>query len=128
MGEADELAAVLCHEMGHVAARHLSNRIEQNKKMAFATLAGLLAGALIGGKAAGAIMTGTMAANMQQQLNYSREDERQADQLGFKYMSLSGSIPGAWWKCSRNWKKCNGKVQMRSLPIFLPIQGDLRGF
>lgn len=94
MDDADELAAVLCHEMGHVAARHLSNRIEQNKKMAFATLAGLLAGALIGGKAAGAIMTGTMAANMQQQLNYSREDERQADQLGFKYMDLSGFDPG----------------------------------
>jgi beta-barrel assembly-enhancing protease len=94
MDEPDELAAVLCHEMGHVAARHLSNRIEQNKKIALATLAGLLAGALIGGKAAGAIMTGTMAANIQQQLNYSREDERQADQLGFKYMSLSGFDPG----------------------------------
>jgi predicted Zn-dependent protease len=94
MDGADELAAVLCHEMGHVAARHLSNRIEQNKKIAFATLAGMLAGALIGGKAAGAIMTGTMAANMQQQLNYSREDERQADQLGFKYMNLSGFDPG----------------------------------
>jgi len=67
--------------------------------MAFATLAGMLAGALIGGKAAGAIMTGTVAANMQQQLNYSREDERQADQLGFKYMSLSGFDPGAWSTC-----------------------------
>jgi predicted Zn-dependent protease len=94
MDEADELAAVLCHEMGHVAARHLSNRIEQNKKVALATLAGFLAGALIGGKAAGALMTGSMAAGIQQQLNYSREDERQADQLGFKYMDLSGFDPG----------------------------------
>ncbi len=94
MDEADELAAVLCHEMGHVTARHLSNRIEQNKKIALATLGGIIAGALIGGKAAGAVMTGAMAANIQQQLNYSREDERQADQLGFKYMDLSGFDPG----------------------------------
>jgi predicted Zn-dependent protease len=94
MDDADELAAVLCHEMGHVAARHLSNRIEQNKKIAIATLAGMLAGALIGGKAAGAVMTGSAAAGIQQQLNYSRDDERQADQLGFKYMNLSGFDPG----------------------------------
>jgi predicted Zn-dependent protease len=93
MDEADELAAVLCHEMGHVAARHLSSRVEQNKKVALATLAGFLAGALIGGKAAGALMTGSVAAGIQQQLNYSREDERQADQLGFKYMDLSGFEP-----------------------------------
>ena len=93
MDHADEFASVICHEIGHVAARHLSNRIEQNKKIALATLAGMLASILIGGKAAGAVMTGTAAAGIQQQLNYSREDERQADQLGFKYMDLSGFDP-----------------------------------
>jgi predicted Zn-dependent protease len=93
MDRVDELAAVLCHEMGHVSARHISSRIEQNKKIALATLLGMLAGALIGGKAAGAIMTGSMAAGMQKQLSYSRNDERQADQLGFKYMEASGFDP-----------------------------------
>jgi len=94
MDRVDELAAVLCHEMGHVAARHISARIEQNKMIALATLLGMLAGALVGGKAAGAIMTGSMAAGIQKQLNYSRNDERQADQLGFKYMEASGFDPG----------------------------------
>ena len=28
----DELSGVLCHEIGHVAARHLSKRISQSKK------------------------------------------------------------------------------------------------
>jgi len=93
MDRVDELAAVLCHEMGHVSARHISARIEQNKMIALATLLGMLAGALIGGKAAGAIMTGSMAAGMQKQLSYSRNDERQADQLGFKYMEASGFDP-----------------------------------
>jgi predicted Zn-dependent protease len=79
--------------MAHVSARHISSRIEQNKMIALATLLGMLAGALIGGKAAGALMTGSMAAGVQKQLNYSRNDERQADQLGFKYMDASGFDP-----------------------------------
>ncbi|MGE5839930.1 MAG: M48 family metalloprotease [Deltaproteobacteria bacterium] len=93
MDEVDELAAVLSHEIGHVSARHLSNRIEQNKGMTIAVLAGMLAGALMGGKAGGAIATGTLAAGVQKQLAYSREDERQADHLGFKYMDESRFNP-----------------------------------
>ena len=93
MDNVDELASVICHELGHVTARHISQRIEQSKKIGLATVAGILAGALIGGQLAGAIMTGSMAAGMQAQLSYSRNDERQADQLGFKYAKLAGFDP-----------------------------------
>jgi beta-barrel assembly-enhancing protease len=94
MATVDELAAVLCHEIAHVTARHLSDRMQQAQKVGIATLAGMLAGILIGGKAGGAITTGTMAAGIQKQLAYSRDDERQADQMGFQYMSRSGFNPG----------------------------------
>jgi predicted Zn-dependent protease len=90
MDDVDELAAVACHEMGHIMARHLSERIELSKKLNIATMAGVLAGILIGGDAAQAIMTGSMAAAVQTQLSFSRADERQADQLGFSYMKESG--------------------------------------
>jgi predicted Zn-dependent protease len=93
MDDVDELAAVMAHEIGHVSARHLANRMEQNKAMTIAVLAGMLAGALMGGKAGGAISTGAMAAGIQRQLAYSREDERQADNLGFKYMDESRFNP-----------------------------------
>ena len=93
MDEVDELAAVTSHEIGHVSGRHLAHRIEQTKKIGLATMAGMLAGVLIGGKAAGAIMTGSMAASIQKQLSYSRNDERHADQLGFKYMDQAGFDP-----------------------------------
>ena len=95
MEELDELAAVICHEIGHVSSRHLSHRIETNKKVGLATMAGMLAGSLIGGKAAGAIITGTVAAGIQTQLSYSRDDERQADQLGVLYMDRAGFDPSA---------------------------------
>jgi predicted Zn-dependent protease len=94
MESVDELAAVICHEIGHISARHLAHRIEQSKKIGLATLAGILAGMLLGGEAAGAIMTGSIAAGMQAQLHYSREDERQADQLSFKYMKPASFDPG----------------------------------
>jgi len=93
MDNADELAAVLTHEIGHVTARHLARRMELSKKLGMATLAGMLAAVLVGGKASGAIMTGTLGASAQAQLHYSRNDERQADQLGFKYMQATGFDP-----------------------------------
>jgi beta-barrel assembly-enhancing protease len=90
----DELAAVLCHEIAHVSARHLSQRMSQSKKISMVTLAGILAGVLLGGGAMGeALMTGSLAAAVQTQLHYSREDERQADQMGFKYMEATGFDP-----------------------------------
>jgi predicted Zn-dependent protease len=93
MDEIDELAAVMCHEIAHVTARHLAHRIDQSKSLGWATLAGLLAGILIGGSAGAAIVAGAQAATAQAQLHYSREDERQADQLGFKYTDQSTFDP-----------------------------------
>ena len=95
MEDVDELAAVMAHEMGHISARHLSLRIEQHKKLNVATLAGALAGVLLGGKAAQAIIMGTVGAAVQTQLAFSRADEREADQLGFATMRESGFDPAA---------------------------------
>jgi predicted Zn-dependent protease len=93
MDKPDELAAVICHEIGHVAARHLADRIEQSQKINLATMAGMLAGVLVGGEAGQALSTGTVAAGLQAQLHYSRSDERQADLLGFKYLAHTGFDP-----------------------------------
>jgi predicted Zn-dependent protease len=89
----DELACILAHELGHVSARHLAARIERSKRIGMATMAGVLAGILVGGKAAGPLVVGSMAAGAQTELGYSREDERQADQIGFKLADISGFDP-----------------------------------
>ncbi len=91
--QVDELAAVICHEIGHVSARHLAKRIDQSKNIGIATMAGILAGMLVGGPAASALIAGSMAASMQAQLHFSREDERQADQLSYKYMKPASFDP-----------------------------------
>lgn len=93
MDSVDELAAVISHEIGHISARHLAQRLEQNKKIGLATMAGILAGVFIGGPLAEALVTGSVAAGLQTQLHYSRKDEQQADQLGFKYMNSAAFNP-----------------------------------
>jgi len=91
----DQLADIICHEMAHVTLRHISNQVEKGKMVSLATMAGLLAGAILGGEAGDAMITGSLAAGEQVMLSYSREDERQADQIGIKYASDSGFDPSA---------------------------------
>ncbi len=90
----DELAGILAHEIGHVVARHISDKIARSKKIGAATLAALVAGALLGpaagSAAAQALTVGSMAAGQSLTLAYSRQDELQADQLGLEYLQKAG--------------------------------------
>lgn len=94
MENEEELAGILAHEISHVVARHISQKIERAKKVQLATLAGLAAGAFLGiggaATAANALTMGSMAAGQSIMLSYSREDEMQADQMGMKFLNMSG--------------------------------------
>jgi len=94
MDNEDELAGILAHEIAHVNARHISQKIERSKKIGWASMAGMAAGILIGaaggGEAAQAVTTGSQAAGVAAELSYSRENEIQADQLGLIYLSDAG--------------------------------------
>ncbi|NLA74146.1 MAG: M48 family metalloprotease [Deltaproteobacteria bacterium] len=95
MDDIDEIVSVMCHEIGHVSSRHISQQSSQYAKLGIASMLGMLAGALVGGDAAGAVMMGSAAAAQQKQLGYSRDAERQADQAGFKYTLDAGFNPAA---------------------------------
>lgn len=95
MQSEDELAAVLAHEMAHVTERHLAHNIERSKAINVATLAGVLAGILLGGgtEAGEALAVGSMAGGQAAALKYTREDEREADHLGLQYLAQAGFHP-----------------------------------
>ena len=95
MQSEDELAAVLAHEMAHVTQRHLAHNIERSKAINLASLAGILAGALLGGgsEAGQALAVGSMAGGQAAALRYSREDEREADHLGLQYLARADFDP-----------------------------------
>lgn len=90
MDSEEELAGILGHEIAHVIARHISDKIERSKKIGLATLAGIIAGAFLGGNTGGALTYSTLAANQQLSLAFSRQDELQADQLGLNYIAKAG--------------------------------------
>jgi len=90
----EELAGIIGHEITHVVCRHISDRIENQKKIGMATLAGMIAGVMLGAggaaEAASAVTVGSMAAGQTASLAYSRKDETQADQLGLEYLTQAG--------------------------------------
>ncbi len=95
MDSESELAGILCHEIAHVACRHISQNISRSGKIQLGTLAGLLAGILLGsaigsGSAASTLAVGSVAATQSLMLAYSREDERQADEMGIKAQISAG--------------------------------------
>jgi len=92
MENEDQLAGILAHELAHVFGRHISEQISQSKKIGLATLAGILAGVFLGGGggAASAVATTSVAVGKSLSLQYSREHEMEADQVGLKYLSMAG--------------------------------------
>ncbi|MBF0120025.1 MAG: M48 family metalloprotease [Desulfobacterales bacterium] len=97
MDSEEQLAGILAHEIAHVVCRHISQKIERDKKINLATLAGVAAGVLLGSKGSGAasnaLTIGSVAAGASMTLAYSREDEMQADTLGISYLSKAGYSP-----------------------------------
>ncbi|MEG2692930.1 MAG: M48 family metalloprotease [Acinetobacter sp.] len=93
----DEVAGVMAHEVAHVSQRHYSRSQEAFKGQGLLTLAGLLVGALVASQADSdvgtAVMLGTQAALMDKQMNYSRNQEREADRIGMQYMYSAGYNP-----------------------------------
>ncbi|MCC5942133.1 MAG: M48 family metalloprotease [Balneolaceae bacterium] len=83
-----QLAVVLGHEIGHVAARHASQRAFIQQMSQIALIGGAIAGQHFLGLPGGDLIgIGGMAAQMMF-LSYSREDERESDRLGVEYAAM----------------------------------------
>ena len=89
-----ELANVIGHEIGHVAARHAAQRQTQQAGAGLATLGAVLVGAVLGG-GAGAELGGQVAqvAGAGLIASYGRDQERQSDEVGQTLTAESGWDP-----------------------------------
>ncbi len=90
-----QLAAVIGHEIGHIAARHGLENVKQSQKYGtMAAIAGI-AGAVLGGKNGGNI--GQVAGQLifgGQLMKHSRDAEREADYLGLYDINRAGYNTG----------------------------------
>jgi predicted Zn-dependent protease len=89
----DELASVLAHELSHVTQRHISRLMAQEQRTMPLVLVAMILGAMAAGKntdAANAVITGGQALAMQNQLNFSRDMEREADRVGYGVLKQAG--------------------------------------
>ena len=94
MESEDELAGILGHEIAHVTSRHIAQKLARQKKISFVTMAGVVAGFLLGAggsaTAAQALTYGSLAAGRAAELAYSRENELEADEKGLKFITAAG--------------------------------------
>lgn len=90
-----EVAGVLSHEIAHVMARHVAQMIERSKRLNIASMAAIIAGALLGGggKTTEAVAATAMATAEAIALKYTREMEAEADQNGLQYLIKAGYDP-----------------------------------
>ncbi len=128
MENESELAGVMGHEIAHVTQRHIAKR---QAKAAGAMLASVLAavGAIAVGSMTGAtgnstagVAIGALSLGQSAMLSYSRDDENEADRVGFEYMTKAGYDPNGYVTAFR---KLQNQFSSRSVPVYLSTHPDL---
>jgi predicted Zn-dependent protease len=93
-----QLAGVLAHEIAHVTQRHIARRVRSSGRQSIATVAAILAAILVGAATGSSDATlGGIAmaqgAAMQQQINFTRSNEYEADRIGMSFLAAAGFDP-----------------------------------
>ena len=117
-----ELAAVLAHEIAHVTQQHLLRTWESTSQMGIPRAAMLIAavvlGAAVGGDAAAAAAIGSQAAMLQQRINFTRANEKEADRVGIEILAKSEFEPRAMPTFFSRMGRAN-RVYATQLPEYL---------
>ena len=94
-----QFAAVLAHELAHLSQRHYARNVEEARNKSIPNAAAILGSILImataGSDAGAAALTSTMAGIKSAQLRFSRQFEREADNIGITTLVSAGFDPQA---------------------------------
>lgn len=86
-----QLAVVLGHEIGHVAARHASQRAVEQQIGQVAIIGGAVLGESLGYDGGSILQLSSQTAQLMF-LKYGRDDERESDALGVEYSAMEGYV------------------------------------
>ncbi|RBW47539.1 M48 family peptidase [Psychromonas sp. B3M02] len=114
-----ELASVIAHEVAHITQRHLARMLEKqalSNPASMAALAGSVLLAIIAPAAGFAALTSTFAINIQNQINYTRANEYEADRIGIQTLAKAGYNPYGmadfFGKLAEKYKYASSQPQM----------------
>ena len=91
-----ELASILAHEITHVTQRHIASMLAKSEQFNITNLITLATAVLVGVNnpeiASGAIAA-SIAGMSQMAINFSRENEQEADRIGMQLLTQAGYSP-----------------------------------
>jgi len=94
-----ELASVMAHETAHVTQHHIARMIVDQSKQSITSVAAVLAAILLGAIGGGQAIEGGLAAAqglaVQHQINFTRDNEMEADRVGIGFLAGAGYDPNA---------------------------------
>jgi predicted Zn-dependent protease len=94
MNDESELAFVVGHETGHIAANHAQARKSAANSNAILGVLGQILGAVVGNNAFGGLISqSAQQFSKMRLLSFTRDQEYQADVLGIRYMTAAGYDP-----------------------------------
>jgi len=104
-----ELAAVLAHEVAHVTQRHLARFFEARKRHSLIATVAVLASLLVGDRELQkAAIVGSAAGSAQAAINFTRSNEKEADNIGIKLLTRSEFDPYAMPKFFQRMQEASG--------------------
>jgi len=116
-----ELAAVLAHEIAHVTQNHIARMVDAQKASGLASLAALaiaILAARSNSQVSQAAITLAGAVNVQNQLDFSREHEREADRVGLQILTQAGYSPAGMVSFFER-LQAHGRSMETSAPAYL---------
>jgi predicted Zn-dependent protease len=94
MNDESELAFVVGHETGHIAANHHQQRRSAQRSSTIWGVLGAILGAAVGNSAFGGLISqSAQQFSKMRLLSFSRNQEYQADVLGIRYLTAAGYDP-----------------------------------
>ncbi len=123
-----ELAGVMAHELSHILQKHQARMIRDAARGQWTSLAALAVALLAArsgspqsGQVTEAALAGATAFSIQNQIDYTREHEREADRVGFTLLEKAGYDPRGMANFFERMQRANrvNEQQKGSVPSYL---------
>lgn len=117
-----EVASVLAHEVVHVTQRHSIRGFEAQQNMSIPSMVAMLGAimlAAVNPQAGQAALAGVQAMQVQNQLNFTRANEQEADRIGIRLLSEAQYEPAAMARFFERLKTANRYNDPGYIPEYL---------